>query len=859
MAPEIKLPMVRVLKGHFEDRPRSFFPIYRLHVGYEQLLVINDAAVLYSEFFCSKFSKIPSMLRTIGQRIDVTSEVEFLRNLKIALTPELSSTESYEIYDPSVRALTKMAHDIQAAIINYLSQGRTTKSGANTSIRPASSEIVPEINTEKGASNNIYYTVDLTDRLFFTLAKSLYLYEAILSGNFSLMLELARTNGVNESRITILKKVLDTFQQSHYNGLVPSNPSERAEVAAYLRTFIEHNHPDLKGVAGTQLLPEECDNVYQEDTDTQEYDEIVIRPRDTTYAYDDPIIKQYMPTHESAVKSWLLFLSRGPKWYTAVAIGVCVLFVSVSSSAIYMCSKYYLDIGHHSATDANINQYATNKRSTSAYAHLANLDALQQLANRASTMESKTPLPGVPGTSSDQMASIKAVMETQTPSEYDNDQPVNLNSANGGLTISDNPKDGSDYSSLVSKLQAAPVNSDAAKQLASELTSTKGDNGRKDDQESVKLLQKGSDQGDANAQQNLGVMYELGMAMPQNYAEAARLYRKAADQGLASAQFSLGLMYREGRGVQKDDLQAVAWFKKSADQGNADAQYNLGVMNELGAGLPQNFEEAAEWYRKAADQGLASAQFSLGFMYRTGRGVQKDDLKAVGWFQKSADQGYANAQYNLGAMKELGIGLAQNYAEAAKWYAKAADQGQAMAQEKLGLMFEDGKGVERDNAKALELYEIAAGKGLASAQFFLGMMYRKGKGVTVNDAEAVKWFKKGVEKSDLLALHQLEKIYGKVKGVTQNDAETEKWFREAAVQGNAAAQFMLAQIYRDGKGVAKDDVQAVKWHQKAAAQGYIHAQEELGFMYALGQGAAQDDAAAEKWFREAAAQGYTTW
>jgi TPR repeat protein len=40
-----------------------------------------------------------------------------------------------------------------------------------------------------------------------------------------------------------------------------------------------------------------------------------------------------------------------------------------------------------------------------------------------------------------------------------------------------------------------------------------------------------ADQGDADAQFNLGVMYDRGDGIPQDYAEAAKWHRLAAEQG----------------------------------------------------------------------------------------------------------------------------------------------------------------------------------------------------------------------------------------------------------------------------------------------------------------------------------------
>ena len=106
-----------------------------------------------------------------------------------------------------------------------------------------------------------------------------------------------------------------------------------------------------------------------------------------------------------------------------------------------------------------------------------------------------------------------------------------------------------------------------------------------------------------------------------DYKTALRLWRPLADQGIADAQYNLGLMYDIGRGVPQDYAQAVKWYRLAADQGNASAQSNLGLMYDKGRGVPQDDAQAVKWYRLAADQGRASAQVNLGLMYQNGQGV----------------------------------------------------------------------------------------------------------------------------------------------------------------------------------------------------------------------------------------------
>jgi TPR repeat protein len=109
--------------------------------------------------------------------------------------------------------------------------------------------------------------------------------------------------------------------------------------------------------------------------------------------------------------------------------------------------------------------------------------------------------------------------------------------------------------------------------------------------------------GFAIAQNNLGVMYDLGLGLPQDYAEAVRWYRLAADQGYTNAQYNLGLMYYNGQGVLQDYAEAVRLYRLAADQGFANAQNNLGLMYELGRGVLQDNVTAHMWYNIGAANG----------------------------------------------------------------------------------------------------------------------------------------------------------------------------------------------------------------------------------------------------------------
>src|SRR6185295_19964721 len=67
-----------------------------------------------------------------------------------------------------------------------------------------------------------------------------------------------------------------------------------------------------------------------------------------------------------------------------------------------------------------------------------------------------------------------------------------------------------------------------------------------------------------------------------DYETALRELRPAAENGHAEAQMLLGMMYSRGRGVQRNDAEAVKWILRSAEQGNLTAQTMLGMRYASG-------------------------------------------------------------------------------------------------------------------------------------------------------------------------------------------------------------------------------------------------------------------------------------
>ncbi len=99
------------------------------------------------------------------------------------------------------------------------------------------------------------------------------------------------------------------------------------------------------------------------------------------------------------------------------------------------------------------------------------------------------------------------------------------------------------------------------------------------------------------------------------------------------AQFDLGVAFEKGDGVEQDWKQAAAWYRKAAEQHNAYAQHSIGKMYLDGEGVPQNFEKAAKWISKAAEQSHNGAFRDMGEMYWKGLGVSQNNILAYMWWK----------------------------------------------------------------------------------------------------------------------------------------------------------------------------------------------------------------------------------
>lgn len=131
------------------------------------------------------------------------------------------------------------------------------------------------------------------------------------------------------------------------------------------------------------------------------------------------------------------------------------------------------------------------------------------------------------------------------------------------------------------------------------------------------------------------------------YDEALKFWRPIAEQGFAEAQANLGWMYQAGLGVEKDLGQARRWYVQAVKAKHAVAQNNLAVMFENGLGVKTDYTRAFKLYLQSAKQGYRFAQYNVAQLLKNGLGTERDLQASREWLEKAAEQGVDAARREL--------------------------------------------------------------------------------------------------------------------------------------------------------------------------------------------------------------------
>lgn len=388
----------------------------------------------------------------------------------------------------------------------------------------------------------------------------------------------------------------------------------------------------------------------------------------------------------------------------------------------------------------------------------------------------------------------------------------------------------------------------------------------------IAMLEKAAAQDHAAASLLLARVYLTGntAGSPRDPERAAALLLKAAEQGNAEAQYYLGLLYQNGKGVEKDFEQAFALFKSAAENGVQAAQYELSKAYANGRGTDVDEVKGLQWLRAAADGGVGDAQLFLANALESGQGAPLDRVEALGWYRRAAENGIPIAQRILGS-KYLtgGDTTAPDPNEAQRWLTLAAEAGDPGAMHNLAVAYGGDHKIARDDAKALKWYAAGSEAGLGRSTYALAQYQEFGRGLPADIKQAALLYRTAFEQGDKRAALRLGYLTGQgalddympphfgvdwtAAAAREGDEDARNWLRKQADGGLRVAEVTFALLLLDDPAQASE---AVPYLGRAAEAGEVTAQFELGMLYMTGLGVVLDYVQAHTWLNIAATSGH---
>ncbi|ENM5762864.1 sel1 repeat family protein [Vibrio mimicus] len=377
---------------------------------------------------------------------------------------------------------------------------------------------------------------------------------------------------------------------------------------------------------------------------------------------------------------------------------------------------------------------------------------------------------------------------------------------------------------------------------------------------------------------SLSLLIYSEVSLPENTPLDYQQIKSNAEQGDRNAQYQLGLMLLQGQGVEADPTRALNWFHKAAQQGNPDAQYQIALQFQRDYKSTQmvtQAQQALQWLKMAANGGSSDAQTELGRWYVNG--LYQEDLivwvdvqAAETLFRQAIEQDNNDARYELARLLEANPNLVKKDDKLADLYRQPAEAGNTNAQYQLGRLYFEGKGVRKNETKALEWMQKAAQQRHVYAEFILGTYAERAGQIQ----EAITYYKRSSEQEFATAHAKLGLMYFNGRGINKDIKLAEFHLREGARLGNKVAQDHLVELLaeqgdaesqfyyglqlnetlrqRTSNGQTVPDIfQPFTWYEKSALQGYAPAQNLLGSHYS-----SSDPEQGFMWYTKAAQQGF---
>jgi TPR repeat protein len=337
--------------------------------------------------------------------------------------------------------------------------------------------------------------------------------------------------------------------------------------------------------------------------------------------------------------------------------------------------------------------------------------------------------------------------------------------------------------------------------------------------------------GDADAQYNLGSVYETGFGVKADILEAVDWYQKAAEQDHQLAQLKLGILYVLGDGVRQSIIKGTNWIHSASENGNKFAGELYARVLSPDVILDTTADEIIKKVRPFIDLGEKKSIAKLDAI------LTRQKKKAKQKEPELAERFTGPAKNTLGKEVEVSNEVPDfldNKNTASRnleddniaFLQREANAGNLEAQYQLGRMYDIGDKLERDPQKAITWYTSAANQGYDEAQYRLALIYLYGMGTTRNTSKGEALLTQAAKQNHPVAREMLP-IYLANRSANSSTSIALSWYLEKVAEGNPDGSFGVGYMYENGWGLNPSEGEAKKWYSSARTTGSGSAAKRL--------------------------------
>ena len=158
--------------------------------------------------------------------------------------------------------------------------------------------------------------------------------------------------------------------------------------------------------------------------------------------------------------------------------------------------------------------------------------------------------------------------------------------------------------------------------------------------------------GDNNARYTCAELMHYGAGTEENKNAAFLLFSGLPADQFKHVSFYLGLYYEHGWAVPQDYEKAFKYFSAGAEAGDPLCLTQLGTMYGKGNYVEKDPEKAFDYYRSASESGDVLGTSNMAWCYANGVGVEKDLKRALELYETAAARREEHALDELAHFEE---------------------------------------------------------------------------------------------------------------------------------------------------------------------------------------------------------------